>query len=68
MGILSPDQRQQIEKEGVIRIENGAFVILRSDLYERVRPLIEGHGPTIVEQSHLLSEAQARASVGTIPR
>ncbi len=50
MSILSPEQRRQIEQEGVIPIDDGAFVVLRADLYDRIRSLIEGEDLTIDEQ------------------
>jgi hypothetical protein len=56
MSILSPEQRSQIEQQGVIHIEDGAFVVVRADLYERIRSLIGGEELTIDEQRHLLFE------------
>jgi diketogulonate reductase-like aldo/keto reductase len=49
MSILTPEQRQQVEKEGVIPIEDGAFVVLRADLYEQkildvIAPIAQAHG------------------------
>ena len=37
-------------------IEDGAFVVLRADLYDRVRSLIDGEDLTIDEQRWLLAE------------
>jgi hypothetical protein len=54
--MLSPEERQHLEQEGVMPIEGGAFVVLRADLYERVRSLIEGEELTIDEQRRWLSE------------
>ena len=56
MGILSPEQRLQLEQEGVLPIEGGAFVVLTADLYDRVRSLIDGEELTIDEQRRLLAE------------
>jgi hypothetical protein len=56
MSVLSPEQRRQLEQEGVMPIEDGAFVVLRADLYDRVRALIDGEELTIDEQRRLLSE------------
>ena len=56
MSILSPEQRRQIEQEGVMPIDGGAFVVLRADLYDRIRSLIDGEELTIDEQRRLLSE------------
>jgi len=56
MSILSPEQRRQIEQEGVMAIDDGAFVVLRADLYDRIRSLIDGEDLTIDEQRRLLSE------------
>jgi hypothetical protein len=56
MSILSPEQRRQIEQEGFMPIDDGAFVVLRADLYDRIRSLIDGENLTIDEQRRLLSE------------
>jgi hypothetical protein len=56
MSILSPAERQQVEQDGILPIEDGAFVVLRADVFERVRPLIDGEELTIDEQRRLLSE------------
>ena len=56
MSILSPEQRRQIEQEGVMAIDDGAFVVLRADLYDRIRSLIDGEDLTIDEQRRLLCE------------
>lgn len=56
MSVLSPEQRRQVEQEGMMPIEDGAFVVLRADLYDRVRALIDGEELTIDEQRRLLSE------------
>ena len=54
--MLSPEDRQHIEHAGVFPIEDGAFVVLRADLYELVRSLIEGDELTIDVQRRWLSE------------
>jgi hypothetical protein len=56
MSILGPEQRSQIELEGAMPIEDGAFVVVRADLYGRIRPLIYGKELSIDEQRCLLSE------------
>jgi hypothetical protein len=56
MSILSLEQRRQIEQEGFMPIDDGAFVVLRADLYDRIRSLIDREDLTIDEQRRLLSE------------
>jgi hypothetical protein len=56
MSILSPAERRQLERDGIMPIEDGAFVVLRADVFERVRPLIVGEELTLEEQRRLLSE------------
>ena len=36
MMTLTPEQRRQIDQDGHARIEDGAYVVLRADVYERL--------------------------------
>jgi hypothetical protein len=54
--ILTPEQRRQVEQDGVMPIEDGAFVVVRADIFENVRSLIDGNELTLDEQRRLLAE------------
>jgi hypothetical protein len=42
MSILNAEDRRQLERDGLMAIEDGAFVVQRAEVFERVRLLIEG--------------------------
>src|SRR4030081_3704704 len=50
---ITPEQRQEIEQSGAIRIEDpethAAYVILKAEVYERMRPLLESRQDQIPE-------------------
>ena len=41
MTTLTPEQRRAIEQEGHVRIEDGAYVVLKAEDYDRLRSLID---------------------------
>lgn len=51
--IITPEQRHEIEQGGAVRIEDpdthAAYVILKAEVYERMRPLLENRHDEIPE-------------------
>jgi hypothetical protein len=50
---ITPEQRHEIEQAGVVRIEDpethAAYVILKAEVYERLKPLLENRHDEIPE-------------------
>src|SRR3954447_13064086 len=51
--IITPEQRDEIEQAGAVRIEDpethAAYVILKAEVYERMKPLVETRHDEIPE-------------------
>jgi hypothetical protein len=39
---LTPEQIEAVRKGETVRLEDGEFVVLRTDVYERLRAIVDG--------------------------
>jgi hypothetical protein len=53
MNTLTPRQRQLIESNGHVAIDNGAYVVVKRSVYERLRSALET-GPLSVEEQQAM--------------
>jgi hypothetical protein len=62
--IITPEQRHEIEQVGAIRLEDAethaAYVILKAEVYERLKPIIENGHEEIPEGIHRSQDAFLR--------
>jgi hypothetical protein len=55
MNNLSPEQRQLIESNGHVAIDNGAYVVVKASVYERLRSALETGPLSIEEQTAMIA-------------
>jgi hypothetical protein len=55
MNTLSPEQRQLIESNGHVAIDNGAYVVVKRSVYERLRSVLETGSVSIEEQKAMIA-------------
>jgi hypothetical protein len=55
MNTLSPEQRQLIESNGHVAIDNGAYVVVKRSVYERLRSVLETGSLSIEEQKAMIA-------------
>ena len=53
MNTLSPEQRQLIESNGHVAIDNGAYVVVKASVYQRLRSALET-GPLSIEEQQAM--------------
>jgi hypothetical protein len=58
---LTPEQRQEIDRQGHLRIDDGAYVVVKAEAFDRLRSVLEGGPLTIEEQRAALAHAGKRA-------
>ena len=61
MNTLSPEQRQAIESNGHVAIDEGAYVVVKAEVYERLRSLLETGPLSIAEQKAMIARIGSRA-------
>ena len=61
MSVLTDEQRLEIEKRGQVRIDDGAYVVLKSEVYDRLSSGWETSSLSIEEQNAVLAHAGKRA-------
>ena len=55
MSTLSPEQRQTIEVNDHVAIDDGAFVVVKAEFCNRFRSLLETKASSIDEQKSMIS-------------
>ena len=55
MNTLSPEQRQLIESNGHVAIDNGDYVVVKASVYERLRSVLETGPLSIEEQKAMIA-------------
>ena len=60
MNTLSPEQRQAIESNGHLAIDDGAYVVVKAAAYERLRSLLETGPLSIEEQKAMVAHIGKR--------
>ena len=55
MNTLSAEQRQAIESDGHVAIDDGAYVVVKASVYERLRSVLETAPLSIEEQRALIA-------------
>jgi hypothetical protein len=55
MNTLSLEQRQAIESNGHVAIDDGAYVVVKASVYERLRTVLETGPLSIEEQKALIA-------------
>ncbi len=61
MNTLSPEQRQAIELNGHVAIDDGANVVVKAAVYDRLRSLVQTGLPSIEEQKAMIAHIGKRA-------
>jgi hypothetical protein len=61
MNTLSPEQRLAIESSGHVAIDDGAYVVVKAAVYERLRSLLQTGPLSIAEQTAMVSHIGTRA-------
>ena len=61
MSILTAEQRLEIERRGHVLIEDGAYVVLKSEVYDRLSSAWETSALSLEEQKAVLAHAGKRA-------
>jgi len=61
MNTLSQEQRQAIESNGHVAIDDGTYVVVKAAVYERLRSLLETKPRTIEEQKAVIAHIGKRA-------
>ena len=61
MNTLSPEQRQAIESNGHVAIDDGAYVVVKAAVYERLRSLLVAGPLSIEEQRAMIAQVGKRA-------
>jgi hypothetical protein len=61
MNTLSPEQRQAIELNGHVAIDDGAYVVVKAAVYDRFRSLVQTGPPSIEEQKAMIAHIGKRA-------
>ena len=60
MNTLSPEQRQAIESNGHVAIDDGAYVVVKASAYERLWSVLETGPLSIEEQKALIAHIGRR--------
>ena len=60
MNTLSPEQRQLIESNGHVVIDDGAYVVVKAAAYERLRPVLTTDPLSIDEQKAMIAHIGKR--------
>jgi hypothetical protein len=60
MNTLSPEQRQQIESNGHVVIDDGAYVVVKAAVYERLRSVLTTDPLSIEEQKAMIAHIGKR--------
>jgi hypothetical protein len=60
MNTLSPEQRQAIESNGHVSIDDGAYVVVKAAVYERLRSVLEAVPLSIGEQKAMIAHIGTR--------
>jgi hypothetical protein len=63
MSTLTAEQRQEIERQGHVHIEGGAYVVLKSEVYDRLRSAWETSPSSIEEQKAVLAHVGKKAGL-----
>ncbi len=61
MNTLSPGQRQAIESNGHVSIDDGAYVVVKAAGYDRLRSFVETGPPLIEEQKAMIAQVGKQA-------
>jgi hypothetical protein len=61
MNTLSPKQRQAIESNGHVAIDDGAYVVVKAAVYERLRSVLETGPLSVEEQKALIAHIGKKA-------
>ena len=61
MSVLTAEQRLEIERRGHLRIEDGSYVVLKSEVYDRLSSAWETSALSLEEQKAVLAHAGKRA-------
>jgi hypothetical protein len=60
MNTLSPEQRQAIESNGHVSIDDGTYVVVKAAAYERLRSLLVAGPLSIEEQRAMIAQVGKR--------
>ena len=60
MNTLSPEQRQAIESNGHVAIDDGAYVVVKASVYERLWSVLKTGPLSIEEQKALIANIGRR--------
>ncbi|MGO9470237.1 MAG: hypothetical protein ACLQIB_15675 [Isosphaeraceae bacterium] len=60
MSTLSPEQRQAIESNGHVSIDDGAYVVVKAAVYERLQSVLEAVPLSIEEQKAMIAHIGER--------
>jgi hypothetical protein len=60
MNTLSPEQRQLIESNGHVVIDDGAYVVVKAAVYERLRSVLTTDPLSIEEQKAMIAHIGKR--------
>ena len=60
MNTLSPEQRQAIESNGHLAIDDGTYVVVKAAAYERLRSLLTAGPLSIDEQRAMIAQIGKR--------
>ncbi len=61
MPVLTDEQRQEIERQGHVHIEDGAYVVLKSEVFDRLRLAWETSALSLNEQKAVLAHVGRKA-------
>ena len=61
MSVLTAEQRPEIERRGHVRIDDGAYVVLKSEVHDRLASAGETSSLSLEEQKAVLAHAGKRA-------
>jgi hypothetical protein len=61
MNTLTAEQRQAIESNGHIAIDDGAYVVVKATAFERLRSLLEARPLSIEEQKAVVAHIGKKA-------
>ena len=61
MNTLSPEQRQAIESNGHVAIDDGAYVVVKAEVYERLLSVLETGPLSVEEQKVMIAHIGMRA-------
>jgi hypothetical protein len=61
MNTLSPKQRQAIESNGHVAIDDAAYVVIKAEVYERLRSVLNTGPVSVEEQKPMIAHIGNRA-------